>query len=115
MWVPLKILQVFACYEMWDKVKVLKGRSFLSPPVVVYALYKSLGDVWNKVFFERRNLNMGTAVISLYFTSLLAGIKLFFDVSDKAGYLFAPTGGWVLIATCLQWSTWYLNRDNPPL
>ena len=48
--------QVFACYEMWDKVKVLKGRSFLSPPVVVYALYKSLGDVWNKVSQNPRSI-----------------------------------------------------------
>lgn len=40
--------KVFACYEMWDK---LDGRSCLAAPVVVYAVYKSLGDVWNKVCF----------------------------------------------------------------
>ncbi|CAN0294988.1 unnamed protein product, partial [Hapterophycus canaliculatus] len=71
MWIPLKILQqVFACYEMWDK---LENRSCLAPPVVVYAVYKSLGDVWNKVFFERRRLKIGTAVISLYYGTLLGG------------------------------------------
>lgn len=31
---------------MWDK---LDKRSFASAPLVVYAVYKSLGDVWNKV------------------------------------------------------------------
>lgn len=30
------------------------------------------------------------------------GIKLFFDTSDRAGYLFAPTAAWVTVATCLQ-------------
>ncbi|CAB1107207.1 unnamed protein product [Ectocarpus sp. CCAP 1310/34] len=109
MWIPLKILQVFACYEMWDK---LETRSCIALPVVVYTVYKSLGDVWNKVFFERRRLKIGTVVISLYYLTLLAGIKVFFDVSDRAGYLFAPTAAWVTIATCLQWSTWLLNRDT---
>ncbi|CAM9694209.1 unnamed protein product, partial [Sphacelaria rigidula] len=46
MWVPLKILQVFACYEMWDK---LEKRNHLAIPVIAFAVYKSLGDVWNKV------------------------------------------------------------------
>lgn len=32
----------------------------------------------------------------------VAGIKVFFDVSDRAGYLFAPTAAWVTVATCLQ-------------
>lgn len=40
--------KVFACYEMWDK---LEERSCLATPVVVYAVYKSLGDVWNKVVY----------------------------------------------------------------
>lgn len=109
MWVPLKILQVFACFEMWGK---LSERKCTAAPVVVYAVYKSLGDVWNKVFFERRRLKMGTVVISAYYLVLLAGIKLFSDVSDSAGYLFAPTAAWVTVATCLQWSTWLLNRDQ---
>ena len=39
-------MKVFACYEMWDK---LDKRSCLAAPVVVYAVYKSLGDAWNKV------------------------------------------------------------------
>lgn len=38
--------KVFACYEMWDK---LETRSCLAVPVVVFTVYKSLGDVWNKV------------------------------------------------------------------
>lgn len=32
----------------------------------------------------------------------VTGIKVFFDVSDRAGYLFAPTAAWVTVATCLQ-------------
>lgn len=37
---------MFACYEMWDNLSV---RRLTALPVVVYAVYKSLGDTWNKV------------------------------------------------------------------
>lgn len=40
------LIQVFACFEMWGK---LSERKCTAAPVVVYAVYKSLGDVWNKV------------------------------------------------------------------
>lgn len=38
----------------------------------------------------------------VFFFFPCAGIKLFFDVSDRAGYLFAPTAAWVTVATALQ-------------
>ncbi|CAM9268674.1 unnamed protein product, partial [Choristocarpus tenellus] len=70
MWIPLKILQVWACYDMWMK---LGEKRVLAQPVVVFALYKSLGDVWNKVFFVRRRLALGTLVIGIYWLTLIAG------------------------------------------
>lgn len=45
--------QVFACFEMWGK---LEERKPTAAPVVVYAVYKSLGDVWNKVKKAGREL-----------------------------------------------------------
>lgn len=42
------------------------------------------------------------------------GIKIFFNVSERAGYLFAPTAAWVTVATALQvggcWDCWLLIR-----
>lgn len=46
MWASSNPVQVFACFEMWGK---LEERKATAAPVVVYAVYKSLGDVWNKV------------------------------------------------------------------
>ena len=43
---PSDAIQVFACFEMWGK---LGERKCTAAPVVVYAVYKSLGDIWNKV------------------------------------------------------------------
>lgn len=48
--------QVFACYAMWDN---LPSRRSTALPVVVYAIYKSLGDVWNKVSFARQDRSAG--------------------------------------------------------
>lgn len=46
-------LQVFACYEMWTKLPV---RRLTAAPVIVYAVYKSLGDVWNKVSAQKPSM-----------------------------------------------------------
>ncbi|CAM9602070.1 unnamed protein product [Discosporangium mesarthrocarpum] len=112
MWIPLKILQVFACYEMWGKLGERGEQRVLALPVVIFTVYKALGDVWNKVFFTRRRLGLGTLVISIYWVALVAGIGTFYNVSKLAGLLFAPTGAWVTVAASLQWSTWKLNRSD---
>lgn len=64
---------MFACYEMWDK---LGDRNCLAPPVVVYAVYKSLGDVWNKV-------RAPTDCSCLVYSSLLFAKQIFERLSRR--------------------------------
>ncbi|CAM9564024.1 unnamed protein product, partial [Phaeothamnion confervicola] len=83
-WIPLKILQAFACYHIWANTPSI---CVLSPPVVGYAVYKALGDTWN------------TAM----------AVSLFAAVNEKAAMLFAPTAAWVAVASLLNLSIYRLN------
>jgi len=81
--------------------------------LAVYCAQLALGDAWNKVFFGLQCTGRGAAVITAFFGTLLLSAYLFYAADEAAGKFMLPTCGWVLIATSLNWSIYFLNK-NPP-
>lgn len=77
--------------------------------IALYCAHLSLGDAWNKVFFELECLGRGTAVITLFLGTLLLSAYQFYLLDPNAGFLMLPTSAWVTVATALTWNI-YLNN-----
>jgi len=105
MWIPLKSLQVAAAMIVWDKV----GGNYCHPAIVYFLAHQTLGDLWNKIFFEQRQIGFGVVVIYLFFANLIASTFQFFKLSGLAGGLIFPTNLWVLVATSLNLAIWLMN------
>jgi len=82
--------------------------------LAVYCAQLSIGDAWNKVFFELQCPGRGAAVITAFLGTLLTSAYLFFTADEVAGKFMLPTCGWVLIATALNWSIYLLNKNEQP-
>lgn len=80
--------------------------------LAVYAGHLALGDAWNKIFFGLECIGLGTVTITLFFGALLASAYLFYSLERGAGYYMLPTCGWVAVATSLQYSIYFRNKNN---
>lgn len=110
-WIPLKILQVFSLYTLWEALGK-SDRNPLHPAVLSYIIYKCLGDTWNKVWFGRHQLTPAIAVIGVYWISLLSTCILFYKESPAAAYLLLPTLPWVTFASTLNAVIVKLNKPT---
>mmetsp|Transcript_39852 Transcript_39852/g.52518 ORF Transcript_39852/g.52518 Transcript_39852/m.52518 type:complete len:317 (+) Transcript_39852:44-994(+) len=109
MWIPLKILQLIASVIVWEKVDM----DLLHPAIVSFLGYQTLGDLWNKVFFDQRRIGFGLLVIYIFYGYLIASTVQFWKVSKVAGGLIFPTNLWVLVASSLNLSIWLKNGKEP--
>lgn len=80
--------------------------------LALYTTTLALGDTWNKVFFGLECIGLGTLVITIYFAALLATAYSFYQIDALAGYYMLPTCGWVAVATMLQYSIDFLNKNK---
>lgn len=106
-WIPLKLLQVFAARIIWVKT----GRNPLSTPVVLFALHQALGDLWNTAFFRERYIAGGLSIIYQFAAALVAATYTFYQTDNLAGALLVPTCVWVVVATSLNQSIY--NKNKP--
>ena len=88
-----------------------KGKE-LSIALAVYVTHLSLGDAWNKVFFGLECTGRGLVVICTFLSMLLFSAKLFYDIDEAAGLLMLPTCAWVTVATLLNGSIYFKNKDE---
>lgn len=91
---------------------VIKTTTIPFVALAVYTTHLALGDAWNKVFFGLECIGRGTAVITVFFSFLLASTYLFYNIDAGAGYYMLPTCGWVFVATALQWSIYLKNKKK---
>ena len=55
----------------------------------------------------------GAIEILVLWIAIVATMVLFFRVKKWTALPLFPYLVWVTFATCLSWSIWSLNRDNP--
>ena len=51
-------------------------------------------------------------MITLFYAALLGSAYLFYNIDKGAGYYLLPTCGWVTVATALQYSIYFNNKDK---
>lgn len=93
-------------------VSLLRDFAFASPRELLYLVWCSSPRALSlpifacfgvvHVSYAFRFGDLSASCFCFACPGIITGIKLFFDVSDRAGYLFAPTAAWVSVATCLQ-------------
>mmetsp|Transcript_2283 Transcript_2283/g.3243 ORF Transcript_2283/g.3243 Transcript_2283/m.3243 type:complete len:286 (+) Transcript_2283:29-886(+) len=108
MWIPLKILQAFSLTLLGKSVN--QSNNYV--PLLLYLVHKSLGDTWNKVWFGRKQMKTGAAVIVLFWISLVASLFFFMEEEWRSFLLLLPTLPWVTVATTLCLRIWRLNYSN---
>lgn len=96
-WIPLKIMQVFAARIVWSTT----GRRF-NLPIVLFVVHQALGDLWNTAFFREHYIEGGLSIILQFFAVLLLTTYQFQTVDPLAGFFMLPTCAWLLVATALN-------------
>jgi tryptophan-rich sensory protein len=76
----------------------------------VYGLQLALNLGWSLVFFGRRDIQAGLAVIALLWVAIVATIVEFSRARPLAAALLLPYLAWVSFATLLNEEIWRRNR-----
>jgi tryptophan-rich sensory protein len=82
------------------------------PALTIYCAHLALGDAWNEVFFGCQRVGLGAIVISIFFGFLLTSAKIFSELDPSAGTFLLPTCGWVTVATALNLSIYFQNKNE---
>jgi translocator protein len=80
--------------------------------LVVWAVQLLLNVAWSGVFFARRQIAGGMAVIVALWVAIAATAVLSGRVTRLAGVLLVPYLAWVTFASYLNLRLWQLNRDR---
>lgn len=105
---------------VWTFLYILMGVSFFlviqAPPsrerkqaIYVYWLQLILNFCWSFIFFKFHWLGAGLVEIVALWISVFWMIVRFKKVNARAAYLQLPYLGWVLFASILNASIWWLN------
>eukprot|EP00871_Galdieria_phlegrea_P000159 jgi/Galph1/1143/GphlegSOOS_G5909.1 len=104
-WIPLKVLQTTSLYLLWKK----EG-DFPVVATTAFLVHISFGNLWNYLFFARRNMFASLFAMGGFWISLAGTIFFFHKVDLNAAYLLIPTQVWATIAAALNFHTYWLNR-----
>ena len=74
------------------------------------ALHLCVGDSWNTINNVERRLGFSSVFVPLVWAS--AWRAIFVYSSTPAGWLLAPLGVWLTVASCLVVQTWRINVDG---
>jgi tryptophan-rich sensory protein len=86
------------------------NQSGVTAAITVFWVQLVLNVLWSIIFFGKKSLFGGMALIIILWLAILITIILFFGVSAIAGGLLIPYIIWVSIATNLNIQVWRLNR-----
>merc|ERR1712232_416189 len=97
---------------LWKLITSGFSEGQIESPLLAYCIHLALGDAWNKVFFGLGCTGRGLAVIIAFWSCLLTSAILFYEVNEIAGLFLVPTFLWVTVATALNGSIYFLNKDE---
>lgn len=107
MWTLLYLAMGYASFRIW-----YKGGGFAKVriPLGFYALQLLLNWLWTPIFFGAQELGWSFVEICLTWVFIVITTFIFYRVDNLAGSLMLPYIAWVLFASILNYSLWYLNR-----
>ena len=105
-WTILYIMMGLASWFVWksDVSSSIKKKALL-----FYGIQLFLNFWWSFLFFTLENPGLALVEIVILLGFILYTTKLFFQLSNPAGWLMIPYIGWVSFATLLNGSIWWLN------
>jgi tryptophan-rich sensory protein len=109
-WMSIAVLRVVSSYLVWSAL----DQTFLSLPLILFMVHLSLGDTWNTIFTVEGRLGAAVPMVILGpLFSVFAVIVSYYQTVPLAGWIIAPSGVWLAIATVLCISLWRLNGQEP--
>lgn len=104
-WTLLYILMAWAFYRILRSPEGTPRRR----AIVFFLAQISLNALWSVAFFGLHSPTVGLVVILLLVTMIAATVQAFLKVDRIAGGSLVPYLGWVVFATLLNASIWWLN------
>lgn len=108
-WAVLYTAMIVAAWNVW---KMGNGWSGATTPILLFLLQLALNAAWPAIFFGWRSPAVALAEIILLWTTILATIISFWQISPFSGEVLLPYLAWVSYATYLNAGIWRLNRDH---
>jgi len=103
-WTVLYLTMAVAVWLVW------RSGGDVTVAVGLFAVQLALNVAWSVVFFGRRNLRGGFAVIVGLWLAIAATLVVFASIDTLAGALFVPYLAWVTFASLLNGA---IARINP--
>lgn len=103
-WTLLYTLMGVASYLVWKTKKSWRKRA-----LGLYFMHLVVNASWSLIFFGEQNIAMALGTIVLLDILIFWVVRRFYKVSKIAAYLMIPYLLWVLFATYLNASLFFLN------
>ena len=103
-WTTLYTLMGIASYLVW---RAKKGN--WKSALVIFFIHLVVNTAWSLIFFGAQNIGLALGVIILLDLLVLEIIRRFYSISKIAGIILIPYLLWVLFATYLNGSIYFLN------
>lgn len=106
-WTTLYILMGISLFLIW-KQAVSKERNMA---IIIFLLQLLLNFAWSFIFFYFNMIGLALVEIVLLWISIVMMLVLFYRVNPIASYINIPYFLWVIFATVLNASYYFLNRS----
>ena len=104
-WTVLYILMATAAWRVWRAAGWVQAR----PALILFFAQLGLNLLWSVLFFGLRNPTAALVEIVLLLAAILATMRVFRPIDQKAFWMFVPYALWVGYAATLNAGIVYLN------
>ncbi|HJX58950.1 hypothetical protein A2V61_01235 [Candidatus Woesebacteria bacterium RBG_19FT_COMBO_47_8] len=106
-WPILYLIMGVSLYLVW-----LKGwdKREVRTAVTLFFVHLMVNSLWSLVFFGLRNPLLGLFTILALLILIVVLMMKFYKIEKVASWLLMPYLLWVIFASFLNFSIWYLNR-----
>ena len=105
-WTVLYALMGIAAFLVWK-------RGWKKPDVksalLVFGIQLALNALWSIIFFGMKELGIAFGEIVLLWFAIVATIRAFYRIDQRAAWLLVPYLAWVTFAAALNYALWSLN------
>lgn len=105
-WTLLYILMGISFALIWNAGK---NKDVKKNAINIFLFQLILNLIWSFLFFTLQNPTIAFIEIIILVIAIMVTIRNFFSINKMAAYLLVPYLLWVLFATVLNGSIWYLN------
>lgn len=105
-WTVLYTLMAVAAWRVWEKRRKFEKTTSL---LILYAAHLAVNSLWSITFFGLQLPGAALVVILLLLVMIFILMRSFYRIDKAAGLMFAPYFLWVLFASYLNASIFFLN------